>query len=308
MKRALFAILGIMAVLQAAEPQKNSGPAPLKKDDPVVVFKGSKFDPYMCVGKGEEERCCGHEKQGECRGSDFLHPSMRPLAACLQEKLVLGGGKDTCPGGIGETFRTLSTQKSYKSLAPGWSLHNYGLAMDACCYFRSHDCSRGNLINKAVGGIKIWKKGGKTRCQAICRLDKKVSSKDVVASVTSQQDFRKVLDDKVRPCYEKAGITFAEWSWGVGWKDYFDAPHFQYFPSPQAGYYAKKSQRKNGAHFFVRLLEDCYKGSRKQMLEELYASPSPESFLQKNSEGCGKKAWSMYTEFMDSFKDSSATD
>ncbi|MFH1437400.1 MAG: M15 family metallopeptidase [Pseudomonadota bacterium] len=307
MKRALFAILGLTAAVLAADPQENGGAADAGDGPAVVVFKGAKSDPYLCVGKADEERCCGHAGQGECRGGDFLHPSMRPLAACLKEKLVLGGGQDKCPGGIGETFRTLSTQKSYKSLAPGWSLHNYGLALDACCYFRSHDCSPGNLINKAVGGIKTWSKGGKTRCQAVCRLDKKVSSKDVVESVTAQQDFRKVLDEQVKPCYEKAGITFARWNWGVGWKDYFDAPHFQYFPSPQAGYYVKKSQRKNGAHFFVRLLEDCYKGDRKKMLEELYAEPSPESFLRKNSEGCGKKAWSMHTEFMDSFKDGSAT-
>lgn len=286
----------IMVLFAGPAKEEGDGPGP-EGIETKVFFEGSKFDPRICVEKKGEKKCCGMTKTSMCRGADYLHPSMKPLAACLQEKLHLGGEPAKCPGGIGESFRSFSLQKSYKSLSPGWSLHNYGLAFDACCYFKSHDCSKDNLINKAVGGIKTWKKNGRTRCQAAVRMDKSMKSKAVVEQVHGLKEFSEVLP-LVKECYAEAGIPFGEWNWGIGWKDYFDAPHFQYFPSNEAGFYTKKSKRKNGAHFFVRLLKDCYEGNRLNMLEELYESKTPGIFIEKHKDDCGKAAFEMYMDFM----------
>jgi hypothetical protein len=295
-----LAAAGVMAPLLEAPPgagEQDDGETPAA----VISFSGPKADPKICVTKGDERRCCGHTKKAQCRGSDVLHPSMKRLAACLGQALHLGGPPETCPGGIGESFRGLSLQESYTSLKPGWSLHNYGLAFDACCYYKSNDCSEDNLINKVVGGIKIWKKNGATRCQAIVKMDKSVKSKEASKMVLGSKAFGDTLP-LVEACYSEAGLTFGEWSWGVGWEDYFDAPHFQYFPSERAGYYTKKSERKNGAHIMVRIYEDCFSGNRKAMLEELYASETPEQFLAAHKDGCGEKAFSFYEDLMKNIK------
>jgi hypothetical protein len=251
--------------------------------------------------EGGKKVCCGTSAKKTCSGARFLHPVMRPLAACLAEKLHLGGDEDRCPGGIGETFRGMALQESYKSLGSGWSLHNYGLALDACCYFKSKDCSKDNLINIAVGGIKTWKKNGQTRCQAAVRMDKSMKSKDAALTVTGLKEFKETLP-LVESCYEEAGLTFGKWSWGVGWKDYFDAPHFQYLPSAEAGFYKKPSERRNGAHIFIRLYEDCYPGDRLTMMQELYASPTPEALLESKKQECGSRAHELYLDFIKNIK------
>jgi hypothetical protein len=277
-------------------------PSPDAQPAGGVLFRGKKSDPEACIEESGVTRCCGRPGKKPCRGAEWLHPSLRPVAACLREKLNLGGESGSCPGGIGESFRTGEAQKDMRSLAPGWSLHNYGLAFDACCYFKSHDCSAGNLINKATGGIVTWKKGEEIRCQAKLRLKKGgLGSEDVVEKIMALKEFPDVLE-KVKSCYAGSEVKFAEWNWGIGWKDYFDAPHFQYFPAVKAGYYTKKKERKNGAHFFLRILKDCYGGERKVMLEELYAAKTPELFLQKNAAGCGKDAYEMYLDYMAQWK------
>ncbi len=289
-------------VLVGAGKDPEAGDVPSGGEEGAgLFFEGSKSDPRLCFMEGEKKVCCGTAAGKGCRGARFLHPAMRPLASCLAEKLRLGGDADRCPGGIGETFRGLALQDSYKSLGPGWSLHNYGLALDACCYFKSKDCSKDNLINIAVGGIKTWKKKGETRCQAAVRMDKSVKSKEAALTVTGLEAFKETLP-LVESCYAQAGITFDKWNWGVGWQDYFDAPHFQYLPSPDAGFYTKPSKRKNGAHIFIRLQEDCYPGDRRAMLRDLYAASTPEAFLESLKDGCGSRAFTLHDDFMKSFK------
>jgi hypothetical protein len=304
---AIFFLAALTAALLVGvgEAPQVSGKAVDAEEDPANAgepfFEGSKSDPRLCVMEGDEKVCCGTSAKKPCRGARFLHPVMRPLAACLADKLHLGGDKDRCPGGIGETFRGMALQDSYKSLGPGWSLHNYGLAFDACCYFKSKDCSKSNLINIAVGGIKTWKKKGETRCQAAVRMDKSVKSKEAALTVTGLKAFKETLP-LVESCYEEAGLTFGKWSWGVGWKDYFDAPHFQYLPSAEAGFYKKKSDRKNGAHIFMKLHEDCYGGDRLTMLKDLYAADRPEALLEARKEGCGSQAYALYQDFIKNVK------
>lgn len=266
-----------------------------------VHFKGLKADPRICVGEGEDERCCGHvkgDKQVRCRGPEFLHPAMRPLAACLVEALEVENNPDVCASGIRETFRGKGLQDGYKSVPGGYSFHNYGLAADLCSYFKSGDCSKTNLINKVVGGVVTWLKGGKLRCQAVYRKKGSGPSKDVVAKVLANPHFE-AASKAVRACYEEHDVPYGTHNWGALWKDYFDAPHFQYFASPNAGYYKKKKAR-GGPHVLARLLKDCYGGDRKRMLEELYAAPDPAVFIRSSREGCGAGANALFDEYIES--------
>ncbi len=295
----LGASAGILTTTRVSEIETLNGGSASAEER--IFFRGFKFDPEICAVENGVVHCCG-TKKNPCRGSKWLHPAFRPVALCIGQKLHLGGDANKCPSGIGESFRTLEVQKGARSLAPGWSLHNYGLAFDACCYFKSGDCSRSNLINVAVGEIVEWKKGGALRCQAVVRTKKAgLTSEKIAAMVTGNDNFPVVLE-MVRSCFSQAGVPFGKWNWGIGWKDYFDAPHFQYFPSPQAGYYKGSKKGNDGAKFFLALLEDCYGGNRKKMLEDLFAFRTPESFLEKKAAGCGAKAYQMYLQYVAQIK------
>lgn len=263
-------------------------------------FTGSRDDPSLCATKEGVTRCCGGKKSHAGCGADFLHPFMQGLARCVVQELRVGGAPPKCQGGVSESFRTLAAQGSLRGLKPGWSLHNYGLAFDACCYYKSLDCSPGNLINKVVGGVKAWKSCDKKKCVARNGIKSGLKSKEVSALATGSADFA-LARQKVERCYEESGIEFKEWSWGVGWKDYFDAPHFQYYPSKEAGYYAGKADRKNGSNVLLAILADCYDGDRRAFLEELYGTPSPDGFVEKWRAGCGARAYEMYIEYKGSY-------
>jgi len=267
--------------------------------DGGVHFKGLKADPKICVGEGDEERCCGHlDSQGEvrCRGPEFLHPAMRSVAACLVDALGVTSNPETCEAGLRETFRTSKLQKSYKSVPGGFSFHNYGLAIDVCSYFKSGDCSDANLLNKVLGGLIKWTKGGKVRCQAVYRKKGSGPSNQVAAKVQADPHYPAV-SKAVRSCFEDSHVPWGASNWGALWKDYFDAPHFQYFASPNAGYY-KKKKALNGPHVLVRLLKDCYGGDRKSLLEDLYATPDPAAFIRAHEDGCGAGAVALFDAYV----------
>jgi hypothetical protein len=264
-----------------------------------VHFKGLKSDPAICTGSGEEETCCGlvtAKGESRCRGPELLHPAMRPLATCLVETLAIQDNPEVCSSGLRETFRGRALQDGYKSIPGGWSFHNYGLAFDVCSYFKSGDCSEDNLVNKVVGGVTTWLKGGKVRCQAVYRKKGSGPSKDVVAKVLADPHYPSVLA-KVKACYAKCRIPYGDSNWGVAWKDYFDAPHFQYFASASAGYY-KKKKSETGPHVLVRILADCYAGDRKAMLEDLYATADPTEFIRSRREGCGAEANQLFDSYV----------
>lgn len=262
-----------------------------------VFFSGSKYDPEICAEVNGKVKCCGKPEE-ECRGSIWLHPSMRSVADCLASALNLGGNQEKCPGGIGESFRGIGWQKELRSVAAGFSSHNYGLAFDGCSYFKSMDCSKTNLINVAAGGIILWKKGEEIKCQAKLRTKKwGIPVSEIAKVVTKAPGFEEIIK-KVQSCYQKSGVKFGKWNWGIGWEDYFDAPHFQYFPSHEAGYYRRKKEIKNGTHFLVEILKDCYSGDRKSMLIDLYSEKTPESFLEKKANGCGARGFLTYKNYI----------
>jgi hypothetical protein len=268
--------------------------------DAGVHFKGLKSDPKICVGEGEDERCCGHlSPQGEvrCKGPEFLHPAMRPLAACLVDALDVTSHPDACDSGLRETFRTKGLQASYKSVPGGYSFHNYGLAIDVCSYFKSGDCSDANLLNKVLGGLVKWTKGGKVRCQAVYRKKGSGPSNKVAAKVMADPHYPAVIK-AVRACYEEHDVPWGTSNWGALWKDYFDAPHFQYFASPSAGYY-KKKKALNGPHVLVRLLKDCYGGDRRSLLQDLYDAPDPAAFIRSREDGCGAQAAALFDSYVE---------
>ncbi len=266
-----------------------------------VHFKGPAADPSICVGEGDEERCCGYltksGKEVRCKGPEFLHPAMRPVASCLVEALDVTSNPDACAGGLRETFRGSKLQDSYTSIPGNWSFHNYGLAIDVCSYFKSGDCSTGNLLNKVLGGVITWKAGGKVRCQAAYRKKgASGSSKDVVAKVLADSHLPQFMA-AVKKCYAQSDVPVGNSIWGGLWEDYFDGPHFAYLASPAAGYY-KKKKAKNGPHVFVRLLEDCYEGDRMSMLEDLYSTADPVQFIRSRKSGCGEAANELFDEYV----------
>ncbi|MBW2262385.1 MAG: M15 family metallopeptidase [Deltaproteobacteria bacterium] len=290
MMRLLLAFLSIAALVAPVSASADAG----------VHFKGLKSDPKICVGEGEDERCCGHLTAGgevRCRGPEFLHPAMRPIASCLVDALEVTNNPDVCSSGLRETFRTSKLQASYKSVPGGYSFHNYGLAVDVCSYFKSGDCSDGNLLNKVLGGLVKWTKGGKVRCQAVYRKKGSGPSNQVAAKVKANPHFASVIK-AVRSCFEDSSVPYGASNWGALWKDYFDAPHFQYLASPNAGYY-KKKKALNGPHVFVRLLADCYSGDRKSLLGDLYAAPDPVAFIRSRKDGCGAAANALFDSYVE---------
>jgi hypothetical protein len=266
-----------------------------------VHFKGLRADPMICVGEGEAERCCGYltksGKEVKCKGAQFLHPAMRPVAACLVDALHVGDS-EVCAGGLRETFRGKRLQDSYTSIPGNFSFHNYGLAADVCSYFKSGDCSPHNLINKVLGGLVTWKVGGEMRCQAVYRKKgASHSSAEVVAKVEANPHFAETLH-AVKKCYAEAGVPYGSSNWGALWKDYFDGPHFQYFASRRAGFYQKK-KAKSGPHVWARLLADCYDGDRMSMLADLYSTADPLEFIRSRKEGCGEAANELFETYVE---------
>jgi hypothetical protein len=267
-----------------------------------IQFKGLKTDPMICTGEGDLESCCGYlAKSGsevKCKGPQYLHPAMRPVAECLTKALQVTSNPEACEQGLRETFRGKKLQDSYKSIPGNWSFHNWGLAIDVCSYFKSGDCSQQNLINKVLGGVFTWKVGGKIRCQAEYRK-KGVSgpSKDVVAKVLANPHYAQT-QAAVKQCYADSGVPYGDSNWGGLWTDYFDGPHFQYLASTSAGYY-KKKKAKTGPHVFAKLLEDCYEGDRMSMLTDLYAQDDPVEFIRSRRQGCGTEANDLFDEYLE---------
>lgn len=266
-----------------------------------VHFKGLKGDPMICVGQGDEEKCCGYiAKSGnevKCKGAQFLHPAMRPVARCLVKALHVTSHPDACVDGLRETYRGKKLQDSYTSIPGNWSFHNYGLAVDLCSYFKSGDCTQENLINKVLGGVVTWTKGGQLRCQARYRQKGKSGpSKEVVAKVMKNPHYPSTLA-RVKQCYAESGVPYGDSNWGVLWKDYFDGPHFQYLASTSAGFY-KKKKAKTGPHVFVQLLKDCYEGDRMGMLADLYSTEDPVQFIRSREDGCGAEANELFDEYV----------